>query len=1549
MPVGDGHQREVMVCIDWTNAVYTSDFLGGVDTITLEVLGQTFMYEITELSGDTCQLVIMQETMTADIIAEVSLNLDPDCVASVIEPDVTGCIYDLALIKEINSFGPFAYGDIIPFEITVENQGAQPLTNIKINDFLPSGFGFDTVGGINGGWIESAVDTLMYFITDTLLPGDNVIIPLDVELLMASGPDAWLNKAEIFSMEDTLGVDRSMEDIDSTPDADPDNDPGGLVNSGSDNSLNGDGTGPINGTNPNTDEDDEDPALVRVVDAALVKRIVTPPPYNYGDIITFEIEVSNQGGETIQNVKVNDYIPAGFIWVPANEPNWMLMGSTAMDTIPGPIAPGQSAITTVDLELVMAAPDQYVNIAEIGYFEDEEGDDITNDDIDSQADNDPSNDAGGDPGSSADDSNNGDGTGAIGGGDATTDEDDADPAFLSIPLIDLEKTLTGLIPAASGVDGNFDATFELVITNPGNQKLNMILLEDDLVEQLGANFVGITTPPAIVNLTDATDVPTVVPGYNGGVIDSIFNGMEGCLDPGQTITIEMVVEVTGMNGPDPIINEANVMGKDSFGIQVMDMDTAVVSAPDCFLSITCPNPNQGQLECLEDLPSPATDLSSFEAIDGFSAVDNMCGPLEITSTDTDNGGSGCIGDTLVITRVYTITDMGMDPIGQETVTCQIEYRIVDDVKPIIRTSPSDLTVDCSEASAASAISDWIDNLGGAEHWENCDAAVTTTFEATGDLIVGCAGDFSQEYTYTVTDACGNSVSEVAFLNNVGGEVPDPDFDLTDEVCWDGMAGSVVLSPTYAASPDVSSSWAITPASANVINSASGQITINATGTFEVCVTETLNYPSCATVEAGSCVRVFCETIIIVNDSSIDASFSVPTDICPGDVIPLTATESGGTFEGVGVVDNGDGTGTFTPTGPGDFSITYTLNSTGGCSNVFTQVVTVDQEAPVIVCPEDVIIECGPPPVIADPTTGRLVWNHNGPDFTGTSYAGDNFSNGLIGSVEDISFGPGIQLLDNNGNPAMIPNGSTFEHILTDVQTSNAADAIADGDYAQLCFTTNDKTTITTIQEGIFGDGSNGTSAGNFQVTAAISTDGFMTSSTLFMDAQISSPSPVMNFVFYNETVNFDLTPGTRYCIRFYLYDEQNNATLGGGGALPDNTVAFDDVDINLEECPVDEDLADFLSGASATDNCGDVSISTELVSTTDACGNTSTQLYRFTATDDAGNTSTCFASYTVVDTTPPTIDGPSSNLTLDCSASNIEASIDAWLNTASGTDGCGEVVVTNDFVPFQSLDFCSGNQVSQTVTFTAMDDCGNSSVTTAMVSIIDNTPPMMSPPANLTLPCTDAETTATSISSWLASVTATDLCDDDIEVTNNFTSFNLNLCAPGTTNIMWTATDICGNTTSVNANLIIEGDVIPPVLTVPANLTLSCMDISETADASALIAEFLDGATATDNCDSDPVITVDGAEGLDVCTASVTTITWTAVDHCGNTSTATATITIVPDTQAPVLTVPANLTLSCMDISETADASALIAEFLDGATATDNLSLIHISEPTRPY
>ena len=70
-------------------------------------------------------------------------------------------------------------------------------------------------------------------------------------------------------------------------------------------------------------------------------------------------------------------------------------------------------------------------------------------------------------------------------------------------------------------------------------------------------------------------------------------------------------------------------------------------------------------------------------------------------------------------------------------------------------------------------------------------------------------------------------------------------------------------------------------------------------------------------------------------------------------------------------------------------------------------------------------------------------------------------------------------------------------------------------------------------------------------------------------------------------------------------------------------------------------------------------------------------------------------------------------------------------------------------------------------------------------------------------------------------------------------------------------------------------------------------------------------------------------------------ITFTAEDRCGNLAVAeTTTITIVPDTQIPVITAPGDITIDCSSLG-TADASFMIDSLVASASVSD-LSLIHI-------
>lgn len=83
----------------------------------------------------------------------------------------------------------------------------------------------------------------------------------------------------------------------------------------------------------------------------------------------------------------------------------------------------------------------------------------------------------------------------------------------------------------------------------------------------------------------------------------------------------------------------------------------------------------------------------------------------------------------------------------------------------------------------------------------------------------------------------------------------------------------------------------------------------------------------------------------------------------------------------------------------------------------------------------------------------------------------------------------------------------------------------------------------------------------------------------------------------------------------------------------------------------------------------------------DDCGATGSAVVVFDASDSCGNTAQTIASFTIEDTTPPSIDTPASDITIDCDAASPVQIFD-WLDNAGNavaSDICGTVTWSNNF------------------------------------------------------------------------------------------------------------------------------------------------------------------------------------------------------------------------------------------------------------------------------
>jgi len=258
----------------------------------------------------------------------------------------------------------------------------------------------------------------------------------------------------------------------------------------------------------------------------------------------------------------------------------------------------------------------------------------------------------------------------------------------------------------------------------------------------------------------------------------------------------------------------------------------------------------------------------------------------------------------------------------------------------------------------------------------------------------------------------------------------------------------------------------------------------------------------------------------------------------------------------------------------------------------------------------------------------------------------------------------------------------------------------------------------------------------------------------------------------------------------------------------------------------------------------------------------------------------------VVDSTPPAFTAPP-NLSLDCSSSTAPSNT-GWPSV--GNDTCSGT--TTNFI--DAFVASCGTAGTLTRTWLVSDACGNTTPQVQIITITDTTPPSFTPPADLTIDCTDPRGPATT---GMPSVSA----DDCSGTTTNFIdTFTAGCGTAGTIARTWQVADACGNP-NTHVQMITIVDTSAPTFIVPPDLTLSVGDPTTPATTGTASGHIDDCGSITTNF-TDQFATTNSFTG-------VLRREWTAWDACGNTNLQIQTITIL-DNAGPVFTPPANHTIN---------------------------------------
>ncbi|MEY3368347.1 MAG: hypothetical protein RI973_1502, partial [Bacteroidota bacterium] len=284
------------------------------------------------------------------------------------------------------------------------------------------------------------------------------------------------------------------------------------------------------------------------------------------------------------------------------------------------------------------------------------------------------------------------------------------------------------------------------------------------------------------------------------------------------------------------------------------------------------------------------------------------------------------------------------------------------------------------------------------------------------------------------------------------------------------------------------------------------------------------------------------------------------------------------------------------------------------------------------------------------------------------------------------------------------------------------------------------------------------------------------------------------------------------------------------------------------------------------DNTGIASLSLDLTSFT--CTNVGVNMVTLTVTDNFSNSSTCTAMVTVLDNIPPS--AQCINVTRALNAQGNRTVTAPEVNNNS-TDTCGIAGITLSQTSFN----CS-HLGPNTVTLTVTDLNGNSSTCSSIITILDNTPPKAF--CKNTSVVLDAQGNA-SLAAPAVNNNSTDVCG----ISNLTLSQSSFTCAHlGLKTVTLTVTDHGGNTATCTATVTVTDNTLPVATCKNATIQLN-------ASGTAILTSAQVNNNSSDNC----TFSLSLSQSTFTCAQpGINSVTLTATDGGGNSSSCTATVTV---------------------------------------------------------